>query len=188
MHRKLPVALAAAALIALAPSALAGNPFSGSTTTASGNETWDSDQIDVENVSETGAGVYVAVLDTGLVSNWKDYFPDARVAQELGKGFYQAVSFKSTDDPCNVEPVIERQLREVSFIGSRSSSHGTHVTSTIIGYNYDSNTDTAQGFSLPPIQVRVSHQTRRSSRSRSSPTTRSRHCPNATTRRSRPGW
>lgn len=154
MHRKLPVALAAAALIALAPSALAGNPFSGSTTTASGNETWDSDQIDVENVSETGAGVYVAVLDTGLVSNWKDYFPDARVAQELGKGFYQAVSFKSTDDPCNVEPVIERQLREVSFIGSRSSSHGTHVTSTIIGYNYDSNTDTAQGFSLPPIQVR----------------------------------
>jgi len=155
MHRKrLSAALAIAGVIALAPSVLAGNPFSRSTTTEDGNHTWDSDQIDIENVSETGAGVYVAVLDTGLVANWKDYFPDARVAQELGKGFYQAVSFKTTDDPCNVDPVIERNLREVSFIGSRSSSHGTHVTSTIIGYNYYSNTDAAQGFALPPIQVR----------------------------------
>ena len=155
MHRKrLAGVLAAAALIALAPSALAGNPFKTSTTTAGGNETWDSDQINVENVSQTGAGVYVAVLDTGLVPNWNDYFPDARIAQELGKGFYQQVSFKSVDDPCNVEPVVERNLREVSFIGSRSSSHGTHVTSTIIGFNYDANADTAQGFSLPPVQVR----------------------------------
>jgi subtilisin family serine protease len=155
MHRKrLSAALAVAALIALVPSTLAGNPFSRSTTTAGGNETWDSDQIDVENVSETGAGVYVAVLDTGLVANWKDYFPDARIAQELGKGFYQAVSFRSSEDPCNVEPVVERRLREVSFIGSRSSSHGTHVTSTIIGYNYYSNTDAVQGFPLPAIQVR----------------------------------
>ena len=155
MYRKrLSAALAVAALIALVPTTLAGNPFSRSATTAGGNETWDSDQIDVENVTETGAGVYVAVLDTGLVANWKDYFPDARVAQELGKGFYQAVSFRSTDDPCNVDPVIERRLREVSFIGSRSSSHGTHVTSTIIGYNYYSNTDAAQGFALPPVQVR----------------------------------
>src|SRR4026209_2230007 len=111
MHRKkLSAALAVAALIALVPSARAGNPSSRSTTTAGGNETWDSDQIDVENVAETGAGVYVAVLDNGLVANWKDYFPDARVAQELGKGFYQAVSFRSTEDPCNVDPVIERRL------------------------------------------------------------------------------
>jgi subtilisin family serine protease len=155
MYRKrLSVALAVAALITLVPTTLAGNPFSRSTTTAGGNETWDSDQIDVENVTETGAGVYVAVLDTGLVANWKDYFPDARVAQELGKGFYQAVSFRSTDDPCNTDPVVERRLREVSFIGSRSSSHGTHVTSTIIGYNYRSNTDAVQGFALPPVQVR----------------------------------
>jgi subtilisin family serine protease len=148
------VALAVTATALLAQSALAGNPFATSTSTAGGNETWDSDQINTENVSQTGAGVYVAVLDTGLVPNWKDYFPDARIAQELGTGFYQGVSFKSSDDPCNVDPVIERNLRQVSFIGSRSSSHGTHTTSTIIGYNYDSNSDTAGGFSLPPIQVR----------------------------------
>ena len=87
MNRKrLSAALAVAALIALVPTTLAGNPFSRSTTTAGGNETWDSDQIDTENVTETGEGVYVAVLDTGLVANWKDYFPDARVAQELGTG------------------------------------------------------------------------------------------------------
>jgi subtilisin family serine protease len=155
MHRKrLSAAVAVAGIIALAPSVFAGNPFRGSTTTEGGNHTWDSDQIDVENVDQTGEGVYVAVLDTGLVANWKDYFPDARIAQELGKGFYQSVSFRSTDDPCNVDPVVERRLREVSFIGSRSSSHGTHVTSTIIGYNYYSNTDAVQGFPLPPIQVR----------------------------------
>jgi subtilisin family serine protease len=154
MQLRRAVVPAIAAVLALAPVALAGNVFSGLTSTAGGNATWDSDQIDIENVSETGAGVYVAVLDTGLVANWKDYFPDARIAQELGKGFYQAVSFKSTSDPCNVNPVIERNLREVSFIGSRSSSHGTHVTSTIIGFNYRSNTDLAQGFALPAIQVR----------------------------------
>jgi subtilisin family serine protease len=155
MHRKrLSAAIAVAGIIALAPSVFAGNPFRNSTTTEGGNYTWDADQIDLENVSETGEGVYVAVLDTGLVANWKDYFPDARVAQELGKGFYQSVSFRSTDDPCNVDPVIERNLRETTFIGSRSSSHGTHVASTIIGYNYYSNTDAAQGFPLPIIQVR----------------------------------
>jgi subtilisin family serine protease len=146
--------LAVAAMALLTQSAMAGNPFSRSTTTAGGNETWDSDQINVENVSQTGAGVYVAVLDTGLVPEWKDYFPDARVAQELGKGFYQSVNFKAKNsDPCGVS-IETGALREVSFIGSRTSAHGTHVASTIIGFNYRSNTDAAQGYPLPAIQVR----------------------------------
>ena len=80
-RKRMAATLAVAALVALAPSVLAGNPFSKATTTAGGNYTWDSDQIDIENVSQTGAGVYVAILDTGLVANWKDYFPDDRVAQ-----------------------------------------------------------------------------------------------------------
>ena len=46
------------------------------------------------------------------------------------------------------------QLHQTGFTGSNSSSHGTHVTSTIIGYNYRSNTDAAQGYALPPIYVR----------------------------------
>jgi subtilisin family serine protease len=146
--------LAVAAVALLAGTAFAGNPYRNSTTTAGGNETWDSDQINTENVAQTGDGVYVAVLDTGLVPEWQDYFPDARVAQELGTGFYQAVNFKAKNsDPCGVS-IETGALRQVSYIGSRTSAHGTHVSSTIIGFNYRSNTDAAQGYPLPPIQVR----------------------------------
>ncbi len=154
IHRKAAAVLAVGALVALAPSALAGNPFARSTTTAGGYHTWDSDMVDVEKVSQTGAGVYVAVLDTGLVPNWKDYFPDARIAQELGTGFYQNVTFKShSTTKCEVDTEVG-QLKQASYIGSRSSTHGTHVTSTIIGYSYYSNADASQGFPLPAIQVR----------------------------------
>jgi subtilisin family serine protease len=154
VSRRMAAVLAIAALVATAPTALAGNPFAKSTTTAGGYHTWDSDQIDVENVSQTGAGVYVAVLDTGLVPYWKDYFPDARVAQELGAGFYQSVTFKAhSTDKCEVDTEVGA-LRRVSYVGSRGSSHGTHVASTIIGYSYYSNTDAVQGYPLPAIQVR----------------------------------
>jgi subtilisin family serine protease len=146
--------LAVAALVALAPSVLAGNPFSKSTTTAGGNHTWDSDQIDIENVSQTGAGVYVAILDTGLVPNWKDYFPDDRVAEELGVGFSQAVDMTIAKNNCELTLNPKGAVKAGSFIGSRSSSHGTHTASTVIGYNYYSNTDAVQGFPLPAVQVR----------------------------------
>jgi hypothetical protein len=38
-----------------------------------------------------GKGFYVAVLDTGLVPNWRDYFPANRIATKLGKGFYEPI-------------------------------------------------------------------------------------------------
>ena len=131
----------------------AGPYFKGVTTTSGGYSTWDSDIINIENVSETGAGVYVAVLDTGLVPNWQDYFPKARVATELGKGFVQPVSFKAFNDKCGVG-IYVGGLRETTWVGSTGSTHGTHVTSTILGYFYRSNSDAAAGFVLPPIMVR----------------------------------
>ena len=103
---------------------------------------------------QTGKGVYVAVLDTGMVPNWRDYFPEARVATGLGAGFVQPVSFKAGNvDPCGVEVEVGT-LRKTTWVGSRGSTHGTHVASTILGYFYDSNFDTLAGFSLPPIMVR----------------------------------
>ncbi len=134
----------------------AGNSFSGLTTTAGGSSTYDADQINVEQVTQTGKGVFVAVLDTGLVPNWNDYFPAARVRTDLGTGFDQAVTFKAhADDPCGLEAEIG-PLKQWTWVGSTSSSgsHGTHVASTIIGYFYDSNFDTAAGWSLPPTVVR----------------------------------
>lgn len=140
--------------MALAAPVAAANPFANSTTTADGHHTWDSDQINVEGLSQTGAGVYVAVLDTGLAVNWTDYFPKERVRTDLGTGFYQPVNFKAKQaDPCGVD-VAYGALRETDWQSARGSTHGTHVASTIIGYSYYSNTDAAQGFPLPPIQVR----------------------------------
>ncbi len=133
--------------------AQAQNVFRGVASTADGYSTFDADMIDVENVSQTGAGVYVAVLDTGLAPNWKDYFPQSRIAEKLGKGFYQAVSFKAKRDVCGLGIEVGT-LRETSFVGSRGSEHGTHVTSTILGFFYRSNFDAASGFPIPPIMVR----------------------------------
>jgi subtilisin family serine protease len=133
--------------------AYAGNPFNGETSTASGYHTWDSDMINIEAVSQTGTGVYVAVLDTGLVPNWQNYFPEARVATHLGTGFDQSVSFKAGNDQCGFGVEVG-PLRQTTWVGSIGSTHGTHVASTILGYFYRSNADAAQGFPLPPIMVR----------------------------------
>ncbi len=55
MKRILFVALSVLAATAMSFSiALAGNPFAGETTTRAGYSIWDSDLINVENVSQTG--------------------------------------------------------------------------------------------------------------------------------------
>jgi len=116
--------------------------------------TWDADLMNIENVSQTGSGAYVAVLDTGLVPYWNEYFPKARVATHLGTGFSQQVIFKVANlDPCGVsaEP---GKLQQSTWVGSTGSTHGTHVASTILGYDYYSNFDAAAGFPLPPVTVR----------------------------------
>lgn len=94
-----------------------------------GISTWDQDAINVTdfNVGRTigydGSGVYVAVLDTGLVDSWRQYFPQERIAEEY------AVAFGGGGG-------------EVGFVSSQpnkwehdQNSHGTHVTSTILGYS-----------------------------------------------------
>jgi subtilisin family serine protease len=152
-HARIALSLALVALLAGAFPASAGDPFAGATSTIEGHRTWNSDQIDLENVSETGAGVYVAVLDSGLAPNWQDYFPDARIAQELGVGFVQSVSLKAQGDACGVGVEVGG-LRRTNFIGSRSTTHGTHVTSIITGFTYRSNLDLPEGVALPILQVR----------------------------------
>ena len=140
-------------LTGYAIAAVGQNEFRGVASTADGYSTFDADMIDVENVSQTGAGVYVAVLDTGLAPNWKDYFPADRIAAKLGKGFYQSITFKAKKDECGLGVEVGT-MRETTFVGSRGSEHGTHVTSTILGFFYRSNFDAASGFAIPPVIVR----------------------------------
>ena len=147
----------AAALAAIAiPAGSAGaapDRFGGATSTAGGLATYDADQINVERVPQTGRGVYVAVLDSGLVPNWNDYFPEQRVNTELGTGFEQQVTFKSGgEDPCTFGAEVGT-LRQATWIGSSSTTHGTHVASTILGYYYDSNADTAGALPMPSTRV-----------------------------------
>jgi subtilisin family serine protease len=141
-------------VLALAASvALGQNVFRGQTSTAGGFSTWDADLINVEGQAQTGRGVYVAVLDTGLVPNWRDYFPQARIATHLGTGFDQPISFAAQGDVCGLGATVGK-LSQSTWVGSRASTHGTHVTSTILGYSYRSNSDAAAGYVLPPIVVR----------------------------------
>ena len=111
--------------------------------------TWDADMINSKGTGYTGEGVYVAVLDTGLAPNWKDYFPVERIATNLGKGFKEAVLWDQ-----KTEKFVETgRLLETTWIGSTGATHGTHVTSTIIGYNYYAINDALAGLPLPPVFV-----------------------------------
>lgn len=93
-----------------------------------GVSTWDLDAVNVTDYgvgrteSYDGTGVYVAVLDTGLLDSWRQYFPQERIAEEYGIAFGGGGG-------------------EVGSVSSQPNkwehdqhSHGTHVASTILGY------------------------------------------------------
>lgn len=156
--RKSLTLLIVASLCALLPTRTAAQnaqqQFDRATSTATGYTAWDLDLINIEAVPQTGRGVYVAVLDTGLVPNWRDYFPAARIATHLGMGFHVPINVKAGGgDPCGLEAEVGA-LRRVSWIGSRATTHGTLVTSTILGYFYKNPFDAQAGFDLPPLMVR----------------------------------
>ena len=94
---------------------------------------WDLDIIDIDKLQEvhpeiTGEGVYVAVLDTGLVKNWRDYFPEERIKTEWGRSFIDVGVMRAVKTG-EYKPII---VESRDFTGD--DPHGTHVTSTIIGY------------------------------------------------------
>jgi subtilisin family serine protease len=116
--------------------------------------TWNADMVNTELVTETGDGVYIAVLDTGLAPNWRDFFPRKSIATKLGKGFYQPIHI----DPRTGDPVAADTIVESSWKGSLEDTHGTMVASVILGFNYDAPTDHfeltfLESYPLPPLFV-----------------------------------
>jgi len=96
---------------------------------ANGVNTWDNDAINVTQIGTPtrqvpfdGSGVYVAVLDTGLLDNWRRYFPQERIATQFAKAFGGGGGFNGVVS----EPTNKWEHDQ--------NSHGTHVTSTVLGY------------------------------------------------------
>ena len=96
-----------------------------------GVNTWDQDAVNVTNlqagpdrtIGYDGTGVYVAVLDTGLLYSWRQYFPQERIAEEFAIAFGGGGGTQGT---VSTQPNKWQQ---------DTNSHGTHVTSTILGYS-----------------------------------------------------
>lgn len=95
----------------------------------SGLNTWNLDAI---NVTDLGAGrvidadatgVYIGVLDTGLLDSWRQYFPQERIAAQYAKSFGGGGGENG-----NVSEQPNKWEHD-------QNSHGTHVTSTIIGFS-----------------------------------------------------
>jgi len=114
-----------------------------------GRSTWDQDAINVTNGTSTrtvaydGTGVYVAVLDTGLVDSWRQYFPQERIAVDY------AIAFAGGGGEVgNVSTQKNKWEHD-------QNSHGTHVTSTILGYNRGTITinGTAPMATIIPVKV-----------------------------------
>jgi len=97
---------------------------------SNGLSTWDMDAINVTDVGfdnrqveYDGTGVYVAVLDTGLLDSWRQYFPEERIAEEYAMCFGGGGGERGW---------VSSQPNKWEH---DQNSHGTHVTSTILGYN-----------------------------------------------------
>ena len=92
---------------------------------------YDIDIVNAEYVANGGEGIYVAIIDTGLVWNWANFLPPtANVRADLGKGWSYDVVWDSGIDDFDWTPIT------CGFITKayEGSGHGTHVASTIVGY------------------------------------------------------
>ena len=124
------------------------SPFDGD---AGGLSTWDLDAINVtaspgagRSIDVDGTGVYVAVIDSGLLSSWRFYFPEARIATDLARSFGGGGGEEG-----NVSSQPNKWQTD-------QNSHGTHVTSTIIGYNFRNTAPingVAPGATIIPVKV-----------------------------------
>lgn len=106
--------------------------------------TWDRDIINVVDVEETGvigdpdarqvaqtgAGVHVAVIDSGLVDNWRDFLIESRVRPDLARAFMGGGAVGE-----NFVPADEFHISNPTDLWEHdTSSHGTSVASHIIGF------------------------------------------------------
>jgi subtilisin family serine protease len=95
------------------------------------------DMVNTEANGNGGDGIYVAVLDTGLLEDWGFFFSHANIAADWGIGFTHDIWWDDTLGDLVAGPLHTRSFITDPFKGS---GHGTHVTSTIVGYRFATST------------------------------------------------
>ncbi|MFB3922704.1 MAG: S8 family serine peptidase [Terriglobia bacterium] len=126
---------------------------------------WDRDIMDVVDVQEsglvgdpdprevsyTGAGVHVALIDTGLVKNWRDFLIAGRVRADLARAFMGggavAENFVSADE-FNISNPTNLWERD-------TNSHGLATASHVIGFKVGAQVvdGVAPGAKIIPMKV-----------------------------------
>jgi subtilisin family serine protease len=99
---------------------------------SSGFSTWNQDAINAtvaplsnaRAVSQTGEGVYVGILDSGLLNTWPQYFPQERIATQYARSFVGGGALGAG--------VITSPAGD-SWQHAKCA-HGTALTSEILGY------------------------------------------------------
>jgi subtilisin family serine protease len=91
---------------------------------------WDADIVNAEYSAHGGEGIYVAVLDSGLVYDWASFVaPGAIIETALGRGWSYDIVWNGVDD------FTFTQKTDRGFItNDLGSGHGTHVTCEMVGY------------------------------------------------------
>lgn len=128
--------------------------------------TWDRDILDVADVEqddppwldddarevpETGAGVHVAVIDTGLIRPWRAFIPEERVATDLARAFMGGGAVAE-----NFVPPDEFNTSNPTDLWQRdTNSHGTAVASHVSGFHFSGAfaDGVAPGATIIPLKV-----------------------------------
>ncbi len=98
---------------------------------ANGINTWNLDAVNVTDlgvagrtVAYDGDGVYIGIIDSGLLDTWRQYFPEERIASEFARSF-------SGGGVAGIHVAEQPNKWQHD-----TQSHGTHVASTILGYSF----------------------------------------------------
>jgi len=113
--------------------------------------TWNLDILNIPTAHEVykldGSGIYVAVLDTGLEPQWKNYFPESSIDAKHAAAFMGAMA--------TAYWVTGNVLNKNAW-DADTNGHGMHVTSTIIGfsvYSFYTVDGVAPGVKIIPVKV-----------------------------------